>query len=124
MRADSKAKINREENVCKTLYGSATAVSTAQPGSNSFKTLSSNLNVIEKDHNKVNTICNAFLQIFKGLDGYYLQNEITAHTCKVPPDLEAALKTVSAYKGMRKVDIRARNANSRKETKKVSEKKQ
>ncbi|KAK3714213.1 putative elongator complex protein 1 [Vermiconidia calcicola] len=43
---------------------------------------------------KVNRICHAFLQILRD-DASRLQNTVTAHVCKSPPDLEAGLRLVS-----------------------------
>ncbi|KAJ6031230.1 hypothetical protein N7540_001962 [Penicillium herquei] len=44
---------------------------------------------------KVNTICNGFLAVLQSRLDTNLQNLITAHVCKSPPDLEAGLKLVA-----------------------------
>jgi elongator complex protein 1 len=45
---------------------------------------------------KVNGICNAFLQVLENDDSKVrLQNIVTAHVCKNPPDLEAGVRLVS-----------------------------
>lgn len=40
---------------------------------------------------KVNRICDAFLEVLQSKYATNLQNVITAHVCKVPPNLEAGL---------------------------------
>jgi len=47
---------------------------------------------------KVNRICDAFLTVLQDRYATNLQNVITAHVCKLPPDLEAGLGVV---KGLR-----------------------
>ena len=44
---------------------------------------------------KVNRICDGFLQALQKDSSSRLQNIVTAHVCKSPPDLEAGLKLVS-----------------------------
>ena len=44
---------------------------------------------------KVNRICNAFLDVLRHRKSTNLQNIITAHICKIPPDLEAGLTEVA-----------------------------
>lgn len=44
---------------------------------------------------KVNRICDAFLAVLSGRYTTNLQNVITAHVCKLPPDIEAGLSVVS-----------------------------
>jgi elongator complex protein 1 len=49
---------------------------------------------------KVNSICNAFLDVLSSRSSAHLQNIITAHVSKTPPDLEGGLKIISQLKGM------------------------
>lgn len=50
--------------------------------------------------NKVNAICNAFIDILRNKNlSKYMQNIITAYCCKSPPDHEAALNLISSLKG-------------------------
>jgi elongator complex protein 1 len=49
---------------------------------------------------KVNLICNAFIAVFEKNESTHLQNLITAHVCKKPPDLEGGLRIVSCLRGM------------------------
>ena len=44
---------------------------------------------------KVNTICDTFLGILEQRRGAHVQNIITAHCCKDPPDLDSGLLEVS-----------------------------
>ncbi|RMX99264.1 hypothetical protein D0868_09634 [Hortaea werneckii] len=82
-----------EENVAETMYketlttkldkplskGAAEEAATKQSGSVS----------------KVNKICDAFLTALQEKRSSHLQNIVTAHVCKSPPDLEAGLMLVS-----------------------------
>ena len=47
------------------------------------------------DCSKVNSVCDAFLSILQTRKATNLQNVITAHVCKIPPDLEAALLEIA-----------------------------
>lgn len=49
---------------------------------------------------KVNRICDAFLSVLKNKIDTNLQNLITAHLCKSPPDLDAGLQLVADLRGM------------------------
>ena len=44
---------------------------------------------------KVNSICNAILEVLQSRTATNLQNIISAHVCKNPPDLEAGLSVVA-----------------------------
>ncbi|CAK4027346.1 kinase complex, IKAP component [Lecanosticta acicola] len=44
---------------------------------------------------KVNQICDAFLKALSGQESTHLQNVVSAHVCKNPPDLEAGLSLVA-----------------------------
>lgn len=48
---------------------------------------------------KVNRICEAILEALKNHKDTNLQNIVTAHVCKLPPDLEAGLLLVAALRG-------------------------
>lgn len=48
---------------------------------------------------KVNSICNAFLAVLAAYMPSHLQNIITAHVCKVPPNLEDGLSVVARLRG-------------------------
>lgn len=50
--------------------------------------------------NKVNRICDAFLGALKNRIATNLQNLITAHVCKLPPDIESGLQLVARLRGM------------------------
>lgn len=49
---------------------------------------------------KINRICDAFLSVLKNKIDTNLQNLITAHVCKSPPDLDAGLQIVANLRGM------------------------
>jgi elongator complex protein 1 len=48
---------------------------------------------------KVNLICDAFLLALSSDKPTRLQNIITSHVCKVPPDLESGLREVAKLQG-------------------------
>jgi elongator complex protein 1 len=50
---------------------------------------------------KVNRICDAFLSVLtqQQQKETHLQNVITAHVCKVPPDLESGLEVIGKLHG-------------------------
>ena len=47
------------------------------------------------DKCKVNRICDAVLEVLRSRGSTYIQNVITAHVCKVPPDLDAGLTEIA-----------------------------
>lgn len=49
----------------------------------------------EGSQSKVNQICNAVLDVLRHRISTNLQNVITAHVCKVPPDLDAGLSEIA-----------------------------
>lgn len=48
---------------------------------------------------KINRVCDAFLEALKGRQVTNLQNIVTAHVCKAPPDLDAGLSLVAKLQG-------------------------
>lgn len=52
-------------------------------------------NVFPLKESKVNHICDALLTVFKSMQERHLQNMITAHVCKNPPDIQAGLTLIS-----------------------------
>lgn len=44
---------------------------------------------------KVNSICNSFIDVLLNRTPLRFQNVITAHVCKVPPDLDAGLAQIA-----------------------------
>ena len=49
---------------------------------------------------KVNRICDAFIHTLKSTTNTNLQNLVTAHVCKSPPDLDDGLRLVAGLRGM------------------------
>lgn len=49
---------------------------------------------------KINRICDAFLVALKNKMDTNLQNVVTAHVCKFPPDLDAGLQLVADLRGL------------------------
>ena len=54
---------------------------------------------------KINSICNAVLRVLQDEPSSHLQNIITAHVCKNPPDLEAGLSLVSDLRKRENQDV-------------------
>ena len=82
-----------EENVSETMYRE-TVAPTEKPVMNGVvddEPLASMLG----DNSKANKICDAFLQVLGKQSSTRLQNIVTAHVCRNPPDLEAGLQLVS-----------------------------
>lgn len=44
---------------------------------------------------KINRVCDAFLDVLRSRTSTNLQNIITAHVCKSPPDLDAGLTLIA-----------------------------
>jgi elongator complex protein 1 len=49
----------------------------------------------EPQGSKINRICDAFLEVLQNRTSTHLQNIITAHVCKSPPDLDAGLSLIA-----------------------------
>ncbi|KAJ5665766.1 uncharacterized protein N7477_008214 [Penicillium maclennaniae] len=87
----------KEEDVSQTLYKDTLRISktesavAAQPDSQSSTGLMKQSSRV----NKVNSICDAFLEVLEDRVDTNLQNLVTAHVCKSPPDLEAGLRLVA-----------------------------
>ncbi|KAF2480024.1 IKI3 family-domain-containing protein [Neohortaea acidophila] len=78
-----------EENVSETMYRD-TIAPVEEPTVNGTAELSQ-----ASIPSKINKICDAFLKVLRTQDTENLQNIVTAHVCKKPPDLESGLKLVS-----------------------------
>lgn len=53
---------------------------------------------------KMNRICDAFLNALAGHESSHLQNIVSAHVCKNPPDLEAGLSLVAELRKQQRQD--------------------
>ena len=82
----------REEDVSKTMYRE-----TIRPEQRAVEADISQdaTDPSQKSTGKVNRICDAFLGILRQRTTTNLQNVITAHVCKNPPDLDAGLAEIS-----------------------------
>jgi elongator complex protein 1 len=49
----------------------------------------------EPQTSKINRVCDAFLDVLRNRTSTHLQNIITAHVCKSPPDLDAGLSLIA-----------------------------
>ncbi|KAI9664533.1 MAG: hypothetical protein M1821_005979 [Bathelium mastoideum] len=87
----------KEDDVCQTLYKDTLKYSVPVEASPNIMDIAERVpqeNVSPVEKSKVNQICDAFLQALNGLHGSHLQNIITAHVCKSPPDLDAGLTLI------------------------------
>lgn len=92
----------REEDVSQTLYKDTLKISKSESAvvaQLNGQQLPSLPGAARKD-NKVNVICDAFLAVLKDRVDTNLQNLVTAHVCKSPPDLEAGLSLVAHLRSM------------------------
>lgn len=53
-----------------------------------------------RTESKVNKICDAFITVLSSRIDTNLQNLVTSHVCKSPPDLDAGLNLVAKLRGM------------------------
>jgi elongator complex protein 1 len=95
-----------EEDVSKTLYKD-TLPKRGGPGSGDDKSIyhsngmANGIATRLAEGGKVNGVCDAFLSVLKPKLSKHLQNVVTAHVCKRPPDLISALELVAS---LRKTD--------------------
>ncbi|KAJ5579148.1 hypothetical protein N7450_008015 [Penicillium hetheringtonii] len=89
----------KEEDVSQTLYKDTLKISknesavVAQPDTPAMFSAPKSSKV-----SKVNAICDAFLAVLQYRMDTNLQNLVTAHVCKSPPDLEAGLELVAGLR--------------------------
>jgi elongator complex protein 1 len=79
---------DREEDVSKTMYRETLKVVPAE------KHLYEPEASKGSNRSKVNRICDAFLEVLESRGSGYIQNIITSHVCKAPPDLDAGLAEI------------------------------
>lgn len=93
------ANFNSEEDVSETLYKDTLKVpkteAVAAPNGGQPPSVK-----LPSKGSKVNRICDAFLVVLEKRLDTNLQNLVTAHVCKSPPDLEAGLQLVARLRGM------------------------
>ena len=87
----------REEDVSKTMYKETLPRDRSPQDSPGMETS-------EAESSKVNRICDAFLDALKSRTSTHFQNVVTAHVCKVPPDLDAGLTQIAGLRS-RKSDL-------------------
>ncbi len=81
----------REEDVSETMYKETL------PGGEHSQKLPG-VESSEAKNSKVNRICNAFLDALKNRTSTHFQNVVTAHVCKIPPDLDAGLTQIAGLR--------------------------
>lgn len=88
----------REEDVSQTLYKDTLKSAKDEPTAELKEGTAVPFTKPSKD-NKVNRICDGFLAALENRVDTNLRNLITAHVCKSPPDLEAALRLTARLRG-------------------------
>lgn len=98
--------MTREEDVSQTLYKNTAKQSktdSGAPDSDNDPAVQNKApgttNGNQSKDNKVNRICDAFLAALQDRVDSNLQNLVTAHVCKSPPDLESGLQLVARLRG-------------------------
>ena len=91
VRGDSTDRDLSNEDVSTTMYKETLRNKVLGPEHTQKPSTSEDKNMTSK----VNKICDSFLQTLKSRTATNLQNIITAHVCKTPPDFEAGLLEVS-----------------------------
>lgn len=93
-------KTNRDEDVAETMYKETLNApklglhgDALQPGTTTQAVQPS------ISGSKINQICDAFLNALESRTSTHLQNIITAHVCKSPPDLDAGLTLIANLRG-------------------------
>ena len=81
----------REEDVSKIMYKETFRPEEQVEDKNTF---AGSFRKPNESSGKVNRICNAFLNVIRKRTSTNLQNLITAHVCKAPPDLDAGLREI------------------------------
>ena len=96
----------REEDVSRTMYQETLKKKTSQERTYREDASGSGAPLDGIAHAKVNAICDAFLDDLKQKGASHLQNVITAHVCKSPPDLDGGLGEITRLRaqGSEKVD--------------------
>lgn len=92
-RVDEFTQKLKEEDVTQTLYRDTSKQAEMAVNGTSTPATASTSN-----RNKVNTICDSLISALEKKDAAYLPNIITAHVCKRPPDVNAALTLVSSLR--------------------------
>lgn len=85
---------SREEDVSQTLYKDTLKALKVEVAAES------GLAILAKKAGKVNRICDGFLAALEKRSDTNLHNLITAHVCKLPPDLESGLRLVARLRGL------------------------
>lgn len=83
---------HREEDVSKNMYKETLRPEQEAVNGNISQVT---VNPSYKSTSKVNRICDAFLGSLRQRKSTNLQNVITAHVCKIPPDLDAGLSEIA-----------------------------
>ncbi|KAI9658531.1 MAG: hypothetical protein M1829_006757 [Trizodia sp. TS-e1964] len=98
----------RDENVTQTMYKETLAKHAHDPllDIKSADLVSANPKASTKA-SKINRICDAFLVVISSRKSTNLQNLVTAHVCKSPPDLEAGLLVIAKLRDSNELVERA-----------------
>ena len=91
---------DREEDVTKTMYRTTLPKDVSNPvDASTGSAVMDGISSSGKQISKVNSICDAFLASLTVLTPKHLQNIVTAHVSKLPPDLDSALQVIVKLRG-------------------------
>ena len=83
----------RDDDVAETMYKET--LNAPKLGLHGDGPSESQQNLTEPPSSKINRVCDAFLDVLRNRTSTHLQNIITAHVCKSPPDLDAGLTLIA-----------------------------
>jgi len=93
-------KDDREEDVTKTMYEETLKQGLAMDLQQTQSEAKQIQHIYTKGDSKVNSICDAFLRALEDRSSAHMQNIVTAHVCKAPPDLDAGLTQISKLRSI------------------------
>ncbi|THW99856.1 IkappaB kinase complex, IKAP component [Aureobasidium pullulans] len=83
----------RDDDVAETMYKET--LNAPKLGLHGDGPSESQQTLTEPPSSKINGVCDAFLDVLRNRTSTHLQNIITAHVCKSPPDLDAGLTLIA-----------------------------
>ena len=83
----------RDDDVAETMYKET--LNAPKLGLHGDGPSESQQTLTEPPSSKINRVCDAFLDVLRNRTSTHLQNIITAHVCKSPPDLDAGLTLIA-----------------------------
>lgn len=85
--------ISRDEDVAETMYKET--LNAPKLGLHADSLIENQQAVSQPQNSKINRVCDAFLDVLGVRTSTHLQNIITSHVCKSPPDLDSGLSLIA-----------------------------